>query len=155
MNSFTCLEKTKLHTYDPVSIQSICSLVNVLKNLIDLSVVPPPETSSPGLWGDQANAFMLPDAARTSRLVARIQFAKPSAYCHSHLMQASHFPETTSARTLPACDFPAFKLSSSCGDRAPRWIGLLSRCIGSSYSMPASQLLQNGHQGTPSLFILT
>jgi hypothetical protein len=57
MNSFIFLEKAKLHTWEPVSIHSIYSLVNVLKNLIDLSAVPPPDTNNPCLCGDHASAL--------------------------------------------------------------------------------------------------
>lgn len=47
----------KLHTWDPTSKQLVYSPLNEFQNLIVLSAVPPPDTSRPCWWGDQANAF--------------------------------------------------------------------------------------------------
>lgn len=56
-NSFTFFEKSKLHTYEPVSILWISCMVWVSQNLIHLSAVPPPDASRPFWSGDQAIAL--------------------------------------------------------------------------------------------------
>lgn len=53
-NYFVVFEKIRLHTCDPVSILSSIVPSSVFQNLMVLSADPPPDASTPWLWGFHA-----------------------------------------------------------------------------------------------------
>lgn len=71
--SFTFLLKSKLQTYDPVSIEFSSNIYYVFQNLMHLSAVPPPLTRRPCWWGDHEIAFTaakwLPNLPTGSKLL--------------------------------------------------------------------------------------
>lgn len=56
-NSFVVVENRRLHTWDPVSMQSVSVFVRVFQNRMVLSADPPPEASKPWRCGLQARAL--------------------------------------------------------------------------------------------------
>lgn len=56
-NYFVVFENIKLHTWDPVSILSSIVPSRVFQNFIVLSADPPPEASTPWVWGFHAKAL--------------------------------------------------------------------------------------------------